>query len=386
MQYDFTTPNPKDRVHPFLQHAGVTDPAILPHSVAEMRFNLAPEILQAMHQVVDAGSFGYAGPGEDYAAAVTAWMRRRHGWSVQPEWLVQTSGVVVALGLAIRTLTQPGDGVIVQPPVYGPFRTSVENNGRTLVENPLVCRDGRYVMDLEDLRRKAPKAKALLLCSPHNPVGRVWTAQELRELADICLEHDLYVVSDEIHHDLVFQPHTVLTQAAPELAARCIICTAPSKTFNLAGCGLSNIVIPDADLRERFSRRVNVECGHYLNTFGFAVAQAAYTSGDDWLDQCLEVIQTNEGVVRKALSRFCPEAAVPPLEGTYLLWIDLNCLGLEEDRLMPVLEKHQVFVNGGTFFGPQGNGCIRFNLAAPTAYVEQAMVRLEQAVAEIKGL
>ena len=385
MQYDFTTPNPKGKVHPFLKEAGVTDPTILPNSVAEMRFDLAPEILSSMHQVVDAGSFGYQGPEEGYAASVTAWMRRRHGWSVQPEWMVQTSGVVVALGLAVRTLTQPGDGVIIQPPVYGPFFSSVENNGRTLIENPLKCENGRYTMDFDDLRAKAPQAKLLLLCSPHNPVGRVWTREELRELADICLEHDLYVVSDEIHFDLDFQPHTVLVQAAPELTSRCIICTAPSKTFNLAGCGLSNIIIPDPELRKRFQTKAGVECGHYLNVFAFAAAQGAYTYGDDWLDQCKQVIQENGVLVREAFARFCPKAVIPPLEGTYLMWIDLRCLGAEEEKLMQTLKKHLVFVNGGTFFGSLGNGFIRFNLAAPTASILKTMERMEQAIAELQG-
>ena len=383
MQYDFTTPNPKDTVHPFLKDAGVTDPGILPHSVAEMRFDLAPEILRAMHQVVDVGSFGYQGPAEGYAASVTAWMRRRHNWSVQPEWMVQTSGVVVALGLAVRTLTEPGDGVIIQPPVYGPFFTAVENNGRTLIENPLRCRDGRYTMDFDDLREKAPRAKLLLLCSPHNPVGRVWTREELRELADICLEHDLYVVSDEIHFDLAFQPHTVLTQAAPELTDRCIICTAPSKTFNLAGCGLSNIIIPDPDLRKRFQTRAGVECGHYLNVFAYAAAQGAYTWCDDWLEECKQVIWQNAESVREAFARFCPQAVISPLEGTYLMWIDLRCLGAEEEVLMETLKKHQVFVNGGSFFGAQGKGYIRFNLAAPAANVCQAMERMERAIREL---
>ena len=387
MKYDFSTAWPKDRVHPFLLEEGVKDPSVLPHSVAEMRFRLMPEISEAMHRAVDVGLFGYQPPDSQYAESVISWMKRRHNWSVHKEWMTQTAGVVVAIGLAIRSFTEPGDGVIIQPPVYGPFRSSVENNHRTLIENPLLCdENGRYTMDLDDLRKKAPSAKMLILCSPHNPCGRVWTGDELAELCAICREHDLFVVSDEIHFDLVWNKHTVLTEADPEIASRCIICTAPSKTFNLAGCGLSNIIIPNEDIRRRFTENASRECGHYLNAFGYAAVQAAYQYGDDWVDQCLGVIEKNYRITKQKLHSFCPDAVISPLEGTYLTWLDFSCLKVDDSLLNHIFKKNLVFVNDGEFFGTGGFNHVRFNIAAPQKNVEGALARMEKAVAELRKL
>lgn len=378
MEFDFTTLNTGGGVHPFVAEQGVTDPQIISFSVAEMRLNLAPAITEGMHRCVDIGCFGYAPPEKErYDKAVVQWMRQRHNWDVEMSQCIQTTGVVTAMGMAIRALTQPGDGVIVQTPVYPPFSNSVKNNGRTLIENPLKCENGVYTMDFEDLDKKAADAKLLMLCSPHNPVGRVWTRDELKTLGEICRKHNLYVLSDEIHFDLDYDHrHTVFTLAAPELADRSIICTAPSKTFNLAGNALSNIFIPNQEIREKFQADQNLHCGHYLGTFAYASTTAAYEGGGEWLDALLVHLRHNRQVLKDRLTALIPGAVFYPLEGTYLQWIDLSCLGLPQEQLMKKLGDAKVFVNDGATFGTGGEGHIRFNLACPTSAIEEAMDRL----------
>ena len=379
MEFDFSTLNTGGGVHPFVAEKGVTDPSIISFSVAEMRLNLAPAITAGMHRCVDVGCFGYAPPEKDrYDRAVTAWMARRHHWNISMDICTQTTGVVTAMGIAIRTLTEPGDGVIIQTPVYPPFAGSVRNNGRTLIENPLKCVNGVYTMDFEDLEEKAAHAKMLLLCSPHNPVGRVWTQEELQKLGEICVEHNLYVLSDEIHFDLDYTGrHMVLTEACPALQDRAIICTAPSKTFNLAGNALSNIFIPNEEIRKKFQADQNVHCGHFLGTFGYASTTAAYEGGEAWLDALLLHLQKNRKILMERMCRIIPGAVFSPLEGTYLQWIDLSCMGLSQDKLMETLEQAQIYVNDGATFGAGGQGHIRFNLACPASAIEAAMDRLE---------
>lgn len=380
MKYDFTTLNTGGGVHPFVAEQGVTDPSIISFSVAEMRLNLALEIVKGMHEIVDKQCFGYAPPElARYNQAVTGWMHHRHNWDVSMEWAQQTTGVVTAMGVAIRSLTEPGDGVIIQSPVYPPFAATVKNNGRTLLENPLICTDGVYTMDFADLEEKAKNAKLLMLCSPHNPVGRVWTEEELRRVGEICMKYDLYVVSDEIHFDLDFTgAHKVFVQAVPEMMERTVICTAPSKTFNLAGNAQSNIFIPNEELRRRFTEDLSLHCGHYLGTFAYASTTAAYEGGEAWLDELLVHLQKNRQVLKEGLLRIIPGAVLSPLEGTYLQWIDLRCLGLSQKELMKKLESAQIFVNDGATFGTGGEGHIRFNLACPTQSIVDALERLEK--------
>lgn len=379
MEFDFTTVNTGGGVHPFVAERGITDPSIISFSVAEMRLNLAPGITKGMHEIVDKGCFGYAPPEKQrYNAALEHWMETRHHWKIDGAKAIQVGGVVTAMGIALRVLTEPGDEVLIQTPLYPPFARTIISNGRKVVENPLKLVDGRYTMDFDDLREKAKTAKMLMLCSPHNPVGRVWTREELETLGKICLENDLYVVSDEIHFDLDFTgKHLVLTQAVPELRNRSVICTAPSKTFNLAGNALSNIFIEDDEIREKFMADQSVHCGHYLGTFAYASTTAAYETGGPWLDALLVHLQKNRQVLETRLKKMLPDAGLTPLEGTYLQWVDLSCLGLEQPALMEKLESAKIFVNNGEEFGAAGKGHIRFNLACPTACIEEAMDRLE---------
>ena len=379
MEFDFSTVNTGGGVHPFVAEHGITDPNIISFSVAEMRLNLAPGITKGMHEIVDKGCFGYAPPEKErYDAALKNWMKTRHAWEIDPSKAVQVGGVETAMGIALRVLTEPGDKILIQTPLYPPFARTISANGRTVVENPLKLENGRYTIDFEDLREKAKTAKMLMFCSPHNPVGRVWTRKELETLGEICLENGLYVVSDEIHFDLDFTgKHLVLTQAVPQLRSKSVICTAPSKTFNLAGNALSNIVIEDDTIREKFIADQSLYCGHYLGTFAYASTTAAYETGGPWLDALLEHLQKNRRVLESRLLKIIPGARLTPLEGTYLQWVDLSCMGLDQTALMKKLESAMIFVNNGEEFGTAGKGHIRFNLACPTACIEAAMDRLQ---------
>ena len=380
MKYDFLTRNTGGGVDAFAAMRGATDPEIISFSVAEMHLPLAPEIQEAMHRIVDRGFFGYVPPDEKgFQRALVNWMKNRHHWDVDPAWVRMSPGVIPAIGAAIRALTEPGDGILIQTPVYPHFFSEIRSCGRTVLENPLILRDGRYVMDLEDLRRKVDRARVLLLCSPHNPVGRVWSRQELEELGKICLEKNLYVISDEIHFDLVLSgEHTVFSQACPELRDRTVVCTAPSKTFNLAGCALSSIVIENPELRKQVVGEMDACFGMYVNTFAYGAAQGAYESGAPWLEALLEHLRKNHTLLKERLEALLPGAVVCPLEGTYLQWIDLTNTGLSPEDLREKLDAAQVYVSDGSDFGTGGEGHIRFNLACPAASIEAALERLRR--------
>lgn len=384
MEFDFETVNygTSGGVHSYVSEYGVTDPKIISFSVAEMRLNLAPGIIQGMHEAVELGSFGYMPTDKErYDKALKKWMLERHGWEIDPQNAVQVAGVVTAMGIAIRTLTAPGDGVIIQTPLYPPFAAAIRDNGRVLLENPLKCENGRYTMDFDDLREKAKHAKLLMLCSPHNPTGRVWTEEELKTVGEICMENGLYVFSDEIHADLDFTGrHRVFSLAVPALRDRIIVGTAPSKTFNLAGNALSNIIIENEELRKKFEADQAAYCGFFTSTFGYAAATAAYETGGPWLDALLQHLQKNRQVLVERMTALIPGAVFTPLEGTYLQWIDLGCLGLSQEKLMALLESALIFVNNGEKFGVAGKGHIRFNLACPTKCIQEAMDRLEERI------
>lgn len=358
----------------------------LPLSIADMEFRTAPEITRALSVVVERGVYGYTVPTSSYMEAVVGWMERRHGWSVDPTWVSPYTGVVPALYNAVRAFTHPGDKVIVQPPAYPPFYSAVTAAGCQVVENPLINDGGCYRFDFEDLRRKVrdPRVRALILCNPHNPTGRVWTKRELEKIGGICLENDVLVLSDEIHFDFVFPPntHTVFASIDDRFAHNSITFTAPSKTFNLAGLETSNIIIPDDRLRERFSIAAeNAVFMPLLNIFGYAACEAAYRSGADWLDQLLVYLQGNMRFVVDFCRRNLPEVVVSPLEGTYLLWLDFRGYGLtakELERL--VTQRAHLKLDEGYAFGAGGAGFERINLACPRSMLETAMERLADAV------
>jgi cystathionine beta-lyase len=358
---------------------------VLPLWVADMDFPAPQPVLDALRKAVDHGIFGYSDTKEDYYRAVSGWFRDRFGWETKPEWLVKTPGVVFALAMAVRALTKPGDAVLIQPPVYYPFFSVVRDNDRKLVESPLVYENGRYSIDFTDFEEKITQngVKLFILCSPHNPVGRVWTREELQKLGDICQRHGVFVVSDEIHCDFAFpeHPHTVFAAAAPALAERSIVCTAPSKTFNLAGLQTSNIWISDEKVRAAFLKEIDRSGYSQLNSLGLVACQAAYESGGEWLGQCRAYLRGSLDFLQDFLAQHIPEIRLVEPEGTYFAWLDCSRLGLGRKELNDlVANRARLWLDAGHIFGGGADQFQRVVLACPRATLEQALTRLEQAI------
>lgn len=358
---------------------------VLPLWVADMDFPTAPAVLERLHALAEHGIFGYTGVKDAYFSAVHNWYAQRFGWETQRSWLVTTPGVVFAIAIAIRAFTQKGDAILIQQPVYYPFADKVTENDRQLVVNPLILKNGRYEMDFADMERKIADnhVKMLLLCSPHNPVGRVWTKEELLRVGEICQKYGVLVVSDEIHADFTYAGHThrVFASVKSEFADFTITCTAPSKTFNLAGLQNSNIFIPNRQLRHAYKKELSAcGCGG-TNCMGMAACQAAYEAGADWLEQLKQYLAGNLAYVRQFLREKLPEIALIEPEGTYLVWLDLRKLGLtEQQQRQLIVQDAKLWLDTGTLFGQGGEGFERINIACPRATIEQAMQRLERAV------
>lgn len=359
----------------------------LPLWVADMDFKTVPAAIEALTERAAHGVFGYSMAPDGYYEAVQAWFERRHGWRPEREWFVMTPGVVFALAMVVTSFTQPGDSVIIQPPVYYPFRMMIEDNGRKMVTSPLLYEGGRYTMDFEGFERELEKsgAKLFILCNPHNPVGRAWTEDELRRIGDICLRHNVVVVADEIHADFARAGHVHVPYASlgERYAKSAVVCTAPSKTFNLAGLQLSNIFIPNPDLRAAFRRTLDRTGYDEPSVFGVVATQACYEQGGEWLDELKGVLDENYAVLEAAVSRM-PGVKLVPLESTYLPWLDCRGLGLNDDELKRLVENDaKLWLDMGTMFGPEGAGFVRVNLASPKAMIEDACSRLERAVAAL---
>jgi cystathionine beta-lyase len=360
---------------------------IIPLWVADMDFE-APEVVRtALQDRAAHGIYGYTRLPDSYFAAVENWMERRFQWEVRKKWMVFTPGVVPALNFAVQAFTEPGDRVIVQPPVYYPFFLAVENNGRELVHNPLKIQDGRWIMDLDHLSGQIDeRTRLLLLCSPHNPVGRVWTPEELRDLVDVCRKHDLIIVSDEIHADLVLhgQKHTPLAKLAPELADRIVSCTSPNKTFNIAGLQTANTIITDKTLRKRFQQAVNSAGIELANAFGVVALLAAYTDeGEAWLLRLLDYLWKNYSLLEEFGADHFPDLKIYPLEGTYLAWLDGRPFQPDDKKLKDTLLNHGVWLDEGSKFGPGGKGFQRVNIACPRSLLQKALERIATALAGI---
>ena len=358
---------------------------VLPLWVADMDFRTAEPVIEALRRMADHGIFGYSDVKDPYYEAVLGWFSGRFGWDAERDWVVKTPGVVYALAMAVQSFTEPGDGVLVQTPVYYPFFGVVRDNGRRLVECPLVCEDGEYSIDYDDFERRIVEGgvRMLCLCSPHNPVGRVWTGDELREMGRICAEHDVIVVSDEIHCDFVWpgHEHRVFCEAVPEMADRSVVCTAPSKSFNLAGLQASNVFIPDAGLRERFSASMRRSGYSQLNAMGLVATEAAYSHGEEWLEACKAYIHANLEFVSSYIERELPELRMRVPEGTYFAWVDCTALGLgakELDEL--IVHDARLWLDAGHIFGKEGEGFQRFVTACPRSVLEEAMDRFRDAI------
>ena len=362
----------------------------VPLTIADMDFLCAPCVMEAVEKAARHGVYGYTDADAPYYEAVVGWMARRHDWAIEPEWVVPQNGIVPAMSVAVRVFTEPGDGVLIQTPRYGPFAMSVEMNGRVPVYTRLCLgEDGYYRMDWEDMERKAadPRVKLFMLCSPHNPSGRIWTPEELREMARICREHDIAVVSDEIHFDLELDgTHTVFLKAAPEMTSRAIVLTAPSKTFNTAGLQLSNVIIPDADIRARYRARAHADGYSNVSYFGYHATLAAYRHGDAWLDALLAYVRGNFAFLAEWLAEHLPKVRLLPAQGTYLAWTDWQAFGLSGEALQTFLrEEALVAANPGAMFGEGGEGHYRLNLAVPRAALARELDRI-LAAAKRRGL
>lgn len=357
---------------------------ILPMWVADMDFQAPPQVIAAIQQRAEHGIYGYAVRPDSYYQSMIDWMRRRHGWEIKRKWLAHSPGVVTALDLAVHAFTQPGDKIIVQPPVYFPFFTIVKNNGRQLVFNQLSAENGYYRMNLIDLERKIDnRTRALMLSSPHNPVGRVWSKDELIALGELCLRKNLLIFSDEIHSDLILpgHKHIPLALLSPELAEITITIIAPSKTFNVPGLYTAAAIIPNPKLHTQFDHMLENMALNNSNTFGMVGLEAAYRYGEEWLEALLDYLQGNIDFAIRFFQERVPKIKVVCPEGTYLLWLDCRDLGLDHDRLRDLfLKQAKVAMNEGHTFGPGGEGFMRMNLGCPRSVVQEGLERIERAV------
>lgn len=353
---------------------------VLPMWVADMDFRTAPAVIDALQKRVAHGIFGYTRVPDAYYDAVTSWFSRRHGWDIDREWIIYTSGVVPAVSAVIKALTVPGDKVIVQTPVYNCFFSSIRNNGCEIVSNPLRRTADTYEMDFDALERCAadPRAKVMLLCNPHNPAGRVWTPDELTRLGNICLRNGVTVVSDEIHCELVYQGfrYTPFASLSDAFLHRSVTCVSPSKAFNIAGLQIANIVAFDNDLRSRIDKAININEVCDVNPFGVAATIAAYNEGEEWLCQLLDYLHGNYEAMAEFCRRELPEFPIARLEGTYLVWMDCSSLGMPSDALEhALLDDARLWLNAGTMYGAEGEGYMRWNIACPRSVMLDGLNR-----------
>lgn len=361
---------------------------VLPLWIADMDFKVSPEITKALQKNIEHGIFGYSEVQEDYFEAIQEWMKTKHNWEIESKWLIKTPGVVFALAMAIKAYTNPGDAVMIQQPVYYPFYEVIEDNDRKIVGNVLILgEDGKYHIDFEDFEKKVieHQVKLFLLCSPHNPVGRVWTKEELIKLGEICIRHDIIVVSDEIHQDFVFHgKHQVFAAISEELKQRTITCTAPSKTFNLAGLQISNIFIANPRLKQQFRKQIYAAGYSQLNVLGLTACEAAYRHGDEWHKELIFYLKNNIDYLRGFLRNNIPKIKMIEPEGTYLIWLDFRELGLtEEEREDLIIKKAGLWLDSGAIFGEAGEGFERINVACPQSILKQALQQLETAIKKI---
>lgn len=362
------------------------DEDVLSYWVADMDFETAPAIKEAIIRRAEHGIYGYSMPDEKYYDMAVCWMRQQHGWDASPNWCVYTPGVVFALAAAVRAFTQPGDSIIIQRPVYYPFTDVIVKSGRKLVNSSLVFRPdengGRYEMDYEDFERKLIEnnVKMFILCSPHNPVGRVWDREELEKIGNLCIAHNVLVVSDEIHQDFVYpgKKHIVFASMGEQYEKIAVTCTSPSKTFNLAGLQVSNIFISDPALKKQFLQEILSTGYGEPNIFGMTACEAAYEYGEDWLAQLKEYLQGNLNYVKEFLAENLPKIKLIPPEGTYLLWLDFRDYGYSEYEMEKKIKTAKLWLDAGTMFGPEGSGYQRINIAAPRKYLALGLEALKQ--------
>ena len=352
--------------------------------VADMDWGCPECVREALGKAVSEGIFGYTEADEEYYQILTGWFEKHYGWKAEAEWVIKTPGVVFALAQAVKAFTEPGDGVLIQSPVYYPFYEVIRDNDRRIVENPLKLQNGHYEMDFEDLEKKLAdeKIRLMFLCSPHNPVGRVWTEKELRKLGDLIRKYEVILISDEIHCDLV-RPgfvHHVFSEAVPEAADQVLICTAPSKTFNLAGLQVSNIFIKNPALRAKLKKEIDRAGYSQLNMAGLIACKAAYQGGEEWLENCKAYLWENLDYLRSFVEQHLDGVHLIEPEGTYFAWLDFGGTGLSQAELKDlILNKAKLWLDDGDIFGKTGYGFERLAYACQRSTLEEALHRLEKA-------
>lgn len=357
---------------------------IVPFSIADMEFKPAPEIVEGLKKYLDEAILGYTGATPSYYDAVIRFMERRHGYSPKPEWIVSSPGIVPALKQMVTAFTNPGDSVLILRPVYPPFGKAVEENGRNLIVSELLKKGDTYEIDFEDLEKKTalPEVTMLIFCSPHNPVGRVWTGEELLKVCDICLKNHVFIICDEIHCDIIMPGYkqTCMGTMEEKYLNNCAICTAPTKTFNIAGLQVSNLIIANEEYRSRMEQATGYRS---LNIMSYKACELAYNCCEDWLEELLTYIYENYKTVKQFIEERLPMIKVTEMQGTYLMWLDCRALGMtpeEQEKFMK--HKAQLFLDEGTMFGESGSGYDRLSLACPRRVLVQAMERLEKAIKE----
>lgn len=361
---------------------------VVPFSVADMEIKTAPEIIEGLKEYLDTAVLGYTKAYPAFINSVISWMERRHNYKVEKEWIVNTPGVVNAFYAAVNAFTEPGEGVIIFKPVYYPFSMAIEKNERTLVNCPLKEEEGYYTIDFEKFEEAAKdsKNKLLIFCNPHNPVGRVWKWEELEKVAKIAVKYNLIVVSDEIWADLIMPgyKHIVMGRVCKELEERLITCTAPSKTFNLAGLATSSIIIKNKEIREKYAETLQVMRSASVNILGFKACEIAYNKCENWLEELIQVLDTNQKLVKEFFDNKFPKIKARLIEGTYLQWIDFKDLGLSDSELEEFMHMDaEFFTDEGYVFGKEGSGYERINLAAPTWVIKEGLERLGKALEKI---
>lgn len=379
MKYDFDEIVPRRGTCSY-KWDSCPDDGTLPLWVADMDFRTARPVVDALLERVSHGIFGYTKVPDAYYDAVTGWFSRRHGLQIEKDWIIYTSGVVPAVSAIIKAMTVPGDRVLVQTPVYNCFFSSIRNNGCEAVSSPLLRKGNTFSMDFEDFEAKAsdPAVKLFILCNPHNPAGRVWTREELLRIGEICTRHGVFVISDEIHCELVYSGyrHIPFASLSGEFARRSVTCLSPSKAFNIAGLQIANIVAADPEVRERIDRAININEVCDVNPFGVLATIAAYNEGEEWLTQLLDYLEGNYEFMKDYCSRNLPEFPLAELQGTYLVWMDCSPLGLPSAALEhELVSEAGIWLNAGTMYGAEGEGFMRWNIACPRARLAEALER-----------
>jgi cystathionine beta-lyase len=344
--------------------------------VADMDFKSPPEVIQNLKERADHGVFGYPMIDDNYFDSFVNWVKKRHELNISKEWIITADGVVDALKIAILAFSKPGDKVVIQTPVYYPFYNIIKSNGREILRNSLKTENGNYLMDYEDLEKKLSdkRTKLFILCNPHNPVGRVWTKQELKKLSDLCIKHNVVLLSDEIHSDLIYpsNKHIPIVSISQEIKEKSLIFFAPSKTFNLAGLKASYVVIPNNELRNEYKNTIESISSSSLNIFGMIAAKVAYEKGEDWYKELLIYLENNIDFVINFFNDKLPKVKITKPEGTYLMWLDFRAYGDEEKIKEILVNQAKVGLEEGSIFGEEGKGYFRMNIGCPKSVIEKA--------------